>query len=118
MPELRASVRPKAERRATSEGAVRGREDTGFYVVSYDIPDDRRRTKVHKLLSGYGEWQQFSLFECFLTTKQYLQLEDGLRVIADPRQDRVRIYRLCSACLGRLCTIGQELPVERTTFII
>lgn len=42
---------------------------TTCYVIAYDIPDDKRRTKVHKLLSGFGKWTQYSLFECFLTKK-------------------------------------------------
>ena len=42
-----------------------GRQTT-CYVIAYDIPDDKRRTKVHKILLGYGKWTQYSLFECFL----------------------------------------------------
>ena len=36
---------------------------TTLYVVAYDIPSDKRRTKVHKILCGYGAWTQFSLFD-------------------------------------------------------
>ncbi|HJT59212.1 MAG TPA: CRISPR-associated endonuclease Cas2, partial [Ktedonobacteraceae bacterium] len=36
------------------------------YVIAYDIPDDRRRTRIHKTLLGFGKWTQYSLFECFL----------------------------------------------------
>ena len=32
-----------------------------FFVVAYDIEDDKRRTKIHKLLKNYGQWMQFSL---------------------------------------------------------
>ncbi|MFM7575972.1 MAG: CRISPR-associated endonuclease Cas2, partial [Microcystaceae cyanobacterium] len=42
-----------------------------FVVVSYDISEDKRRTKVHKILKSYGQWMQFSLFECDLTEKDY-----------------------------------------------
>ncbi len=28
---------------------------TMCYVVAYDIPDDRRRTKVHQILMGFTE---------------------------------------------------------------
>lgn len=103
---------------ATSDGAIRGQEERGFYVVTYDIPDDRRRGKVHTMLSGFGEWQQYSLFECFLTAKQYLRLEERLRTLTHAQQDRVRVYRLCAGCLGRVCAIGQERPQERTTYIV
>ena len=118
MPEQTIRIRRQPMKGVRSEGAVRGQEETGFYVVSYDIPDDRRRGKVHKMLSGFGEWQQYSLFECFLTAKQYLRLEDRLRALTDAQEDRVRVYRLCAGCLGRVCAIGQARPQERTTYIV
>ena len=49
-------------------------EETTLYVVAYDIPDDKRRTKVHKVLCGYGAWTQYSLFECWLNRRQILEL--------------------------------------------
>lgn len=100
------------------DGAVRGREETAFYVVSYDIPEDRRRGRVHKMLSGFGEWRQFSLFECFLTRAQYLQLQERLRELVVPAEDQVRVYRLCQNCIGQVLAIGQERPQERTTYIV
>jgi hypothetical protein len=27
-------------------------DDTTLYIIAYDIPDDKRRTKVHKVLCG------------------------------------------------------------------
>jgi hypothetical protein len=35
------------------------KSQTTCYVVAYDIPDDKRRTKVHKILLGYGTWTQY-----------------------------------------------------------
>ena len=46
---------------------------TMLYVIAYDIPDDKRRTKVHKALCGFGDWTQFSLFECFLDAKELVR---------------------------------------------
>ncbi len=48
----------------------RGSRQSSLYVVAYDIPDDKRRTRVHKILKGFGQWTEFSLFECFLTKKE------------------------------------------------
>jgi CRISPR-associated endonuclease Cas2 len=46
--------------------------------VIYDLPDsagaNKRRTRLHKLLSGYGKWTQYSVFECFLT-KNFLMVQ-------------------------------------------
>lgn len=42
-----------------------------LYLISYDIAVDKRRTKIAKLLEGFGQRVQYSVFECDLTTKQY-----------------------------------------------
>ncbi|MBC7317262.1 MAG: CRISPR-associated endonuclease Cas2, partial [Chloroflexi bacterium] len=41
-----------------------------FYVISYDIPNDRHRLRIAHLLEGYGERVQYSVFEVWLTEKQ------------------------------------------------
>ncbi|MEF3191391.1 MAG: CRISPR-associated endonuclease Cas2 [Campylobacterales bacterium] len=33
------------------------------YLITYDIPDNRRRQKLHDLLSGYGQRVNDSVFE-------------------------------------------------------
>ena len=42
-----------------------------FYVVTYDIGDDKRRKKVVKLMESIGTRMNFSVFECMLTDVQY-----------------------------------------------
>jgi hypothetical protein len=32
-----------------------------FIVISYDIPEDKRRTRIHKILKSYGQWMQYSV---------------------------------------------------------
>lgn len=88
------------------------------YVIAYDIPDDRRRTKVHKILSGFGTWTQYSLFECFLSKKELVQLRAKLAQHLNETQDSVRFYPLCAACLDRVETVGGQLPKEEITFIV
>ncbi len=91
---------------------------TTFYVVAYDIPNDKRRTKVHKTLSGFGQWTQYSLFECHLSDKQYLQLRQRLDRLLEAEQDSVRFYVLCAACLAKVDTVGSEKPKDSTAIII
>ena len=44
-------------------------------VITYDIADDKRRTKIHKVLKSYGQWMQFSVFECLdLSDAEYAKL--------------------------------------------
>ena len=98
--------------------SVRGIRQSSFYVVAYDIPDDKRRTKIHKILKGFGQWTEYSLFECFLTRKELLQMRAKLDKYLDPRKDKVRIYLLCDACLTRIETIGIPEPKEETSYLI
>src|SRR5256712_1626904 len=88
------------------------------YVIAYDIPDDRRRTKVHKILLGFGKWTQYSLFECFLTKKQLVLLRSKLAEHLVKQQDSVRFYQLCANCVERVETVGGPPPVEKLLFVV
>ena len=94
-----------------------GAAETTLYIIAYDIPHDRRRTKIHRTLCGYGAWTQYSLFECWLTPRQLLELRAKLDRHLDERHDSVRFYPLCGACQPRVITVGSERPEEPTTFI-
>ena len=69
-------------------------DESMLYIVSYDIPDDRRRTRVHSALTGFGTWVQYRVFEYFLDRKQRLLLEARLLKEIHRREDTVRIYSL------------------------
>ena len=88
------------------------------YVIAYDIPDDRRRTKVHHILSGYGKWTQYSLFECFLTKKQLLLLQSKLEEQLIAKQDSVRFYPMCANCVSKVETVGGPPPADQVLFIV
>lgn len=64
-------------------------------VVAYDIADDRRRTRVARLLEGYGERVQKSVFECELDPQRETALRLVLSSLIDDEEDAVRIYPLC-----------------------
>jgi CRISPR-associated protein Cas2 len=89
-----------------------------LYVVAYDIPSNGRRTKVHKILSGFGEWTQYSLFEMFLNEKERILLISKLQPVLNPQEDSVRFYPLCAACVKRVETIGSEPPQERKLVLV
>ena len=95
------------------------RTDRTCYVIAYDISDDRRRKRVHQVLSGFGTWTQFSLFECFLTGSEHARLERKLRKRINIEQgDRVRIYTLCANCVNKIETIGGTPPQEEVVLIV
>ncbi len=84
--------------------------DTTLYIIAYDIPNDKRRSKVHKLLCGYGSWTQFSLFECWLSRRQLLELQAKLARLLDTQSDSVRCYPLCASCQRKVITVGGPRP--------
>jgi len=94
-------------------------DETMLYVVSYDIPNDRRRNRVHSALTGYGVWVQYSVFECFLTHKQRLLMEDRLRKEINQQEDTIRIYGLCGTCTAKTQILGiGQAPHEDTVYML
>ena len=91
---------------------------TTCYVIAYDIPDDKRRNTIHKLLLGFGTWTQYSLFECFLSRKELLLLQSKLGEHLDATQDSVRFYPLCASCVNKVETVGGPLPTEARLFVV
>ena len=91
--------------------------ETRFYIVAYDIPSDKRRRKVHKVLSGFGQWTQYSLFELFLSDKELVLLQNKLEKLLNEEKDSVRFYPLCSACIKQVETVGSPLPQEPKVFV-
>src|SRR5438132_8741662 len=88
------------------------------YVVAYDIPDDRRRTKIHQILMGFGQWTQYSLFECFLSRKDLILLQSKLSEHLIAVQDSVRFYPLCAACVEKVETIGGPPPQDVLVYVV
>jgi CRISPR-associated protein Cas2 len=97
---------------------IRSQSQTTCYVIAYDIPDDKRRNNIHKLLLGFGKWTQYSLFECFLSRKELLLLQSKLGEHLDATQDSVRFYPLCVSCVSKVETVGGPLPTEAHLFVV
>lgn len=64
------------------------------YLVSYDVANDRRRTKIFELLQGYGDHVQFSVFLADLTAPELVELRTRLRDWMNEREDQVLIVDL------------------------
>ena len=61
-------------------------------IVSYDIPNDKRRTKVMKTLKDFGQHVQYSVFECNIRREDFKRLRERLKKLFDPHQDNIRFY--------------------------
>ncbi len=95
-----------------------GGPETMLYLIAYDISNDRRRTRIHKLLCGFGQWTQFSLFECWLTKRQLLDLQHKLEQLMNRAEDSVRLYCLCATCAARTQTVGGDPPADPIVVIL
>lgn len=90
-----------------------------YFIISYDVKNDRRRQKIHDLLLDYGAWVQYSVFECSLTKSEYLRLKDRLQDLLDKdEQDSIRFYSLCDECKRKIERIGGVTPPEYGTMIV
>ncbi len=87
-----------------------------FVIVSYDVSDDKRRSKIHNTLKSYGEWVQFSIFECDLSDTDYSRLRSRLAKLIKPDEDSIRFYFLCRACSIKIERIGGKSPSDSTIF--
>lgn len=93
-----------------------------FYLIIYDLPDNKaaskRRNRLHKLLSGFGKWTQYSVFECFLTSVQFVKLQQKIEQLINPKEDSVRIYVLDSGSVKKTITYGSQEPRQDSFIII
>jgi CRISPR-associated protein Cas2 len=59
------------------------------FIVSYDISDPKRLRKVFKLMKGYGEHVQLSVFRCELAHRALVELRARLGGIIHHDRDQV-----------------------------
>lgn len=87
-------------------------------LVAYDITSDRRRDKLAKLLKGYLERVQYSLFEGKIPDTRLEKLKSDIERTILPEEDSVRIYRLCHRCQLATEIIGLGIYIDKKRDII
>ena len=65
-----------------------------FYIICYDSPSNKRRTKLHKLLKNYAVPVQKSVFETFLDRLSFAKMLRKIEALMDAKEDSVRIYSM------------------------
>ena len=88
-----------------------------FIVVSYDIPHDRRRTRLHRTLKNFGTPVQYSVFECVLDPKDFPRLQAAVQRLITP-DDHVRYYRLCEHCAQQIMALGGVVTQPPRTLVL
>lgn len=80
-----------------------------MHVIAYDISDDSTRLRISKLLEGYGQRVQESVFECLLDEKQLKLIVENMKKLLKTGGN-IRIYQLCKACSRKAQGIGEITP--------
>ncbi len=95
--------------------------DVRFYVVAYDIREPKRWRRVFKLMHGYGEWLQLSVFQCRLSRRRRIELVAALNELIDHQEDHVILLDLGDADRVelRVTSLGRSFaPVAREPIIV
>ena len=82
-----------------------------YYIITYDIRDDRRRNKIFKLLNGYATPVQFSVFEGHVRREDIVMLQHQVRKLMHSRDDSVCFYRQCARCVEQIERLGVNQTV-------
>ncbi len=87
-------------------------------VITYDIADNKRRTKLSQFLKEIGIRSQKSVFECRLDRREIREIRYYCKKNLDLAKDSVRIYRVCSKCMAKAEIQGQGITFSQLDWII
>ena len=88
-------------------------------VVSYDIKNNKRRQKLHKLLKDYGMPVQYSVFECLLDKTELDHLKKAAKGLIKRGEDSIIYYCLCENCRTRISAIRKgRQPIQGLTIVV
>lgn len=96
-------------------------DDTRRYVIAYDIPDDKRRSRLAKLLLSHGDRLQYSVFVIDCRPARLVRLRATIERTITTATDSVLVCDL--GPLHRLGArqfsyIGVQRPITPTDSII
>jgi len=95
--------------------------DERLYIVSYDISDPKRWRKIFRLMHGYGDWLQLSVFQCRLTRRRHAELIAMLDEMIQHKEDHVVLLDLGLAdeVNPHVVSLGKDFqPIEREPVIV
>jgi CRISPR-associated protein Cas2 len=59
------------------------------FLICYDVANDKRLRRVFKIMRGYGDHLQFSIFECQLNATDLVRLRSELAAVIHHSEDQV-----------------------------
>ncbi|QNG19860.1 CRISPR-associated endonuclease Cas2 [Rhodococcus triatomae] len=97
------------------------RDDTRRTLIAYDIPDDKRRVRLAKLLSRYGDRVQYSVFVVDISPARLVRLEREMDSVIVRSEDSVLVCDLGLTATvedGRFSYLGRSRPITDNSSII
>jgi CRISPR-associated protein Cas2 len=90
------------------------------YLIAYDIPSNRWRNRLVKILEAFGERIQYSVFECELTEAGVAELRAKLKVgeFLSGRHGAVCVYPLDDLSVRNIERYGQSANIDRKSVIV
>jgi len=92
-----------------------------LYIVAYDITDPKRWRRVFRLMKGYGEWLQLSVFQCRMSRTRHAELIALLDGIIHHTHDHIILMDLGPAenVKPRVVSLGKTFDaIERAPIIV
>lgn len=96
-------------------------QDEHLYVVAYDISDQKRWRRVFRLMEGFGEWLQLSVFQCRLNRRRHAELIALLDGVIHHQDDHVVLMDLglADVVVPKIVSLGKGFaPVERAPVVV
>lgn len=92
-----------------------------LYIVAYDISDPKRWRRVFRLMHGYGEWLQLSVFQCRLSRRRHAEMIQLLDGIIHHKEDHVITMEVgpAESVKPRIVSLGKTFePIAREPVIV
>lgn len=89
-----------------------------LYIVSYDIPDNKRRIKLAKLLEDYGQRVQYSVFELEVSPEMFERVKREMGYLFELEEDNIRVYPICAACAKNVEKVGTAVKYAREEYLV
>ena len=83
-------------------------DERHWFLLMYDVRDDKRLRAVHKICKRWGRAVQLSVFRVRGTERELARMEFELSKVLEV-EDRLVLVRLCPGCVARIAVKGEPL---------
>lgn len=89
------------------------------YFVCYDVSEPRRLASTYKMMNGYGDPIQYSVFMCELNDKELIYLKMDLEELLNLNEDRVLVINTGKAIKNKnVFTMGTQLSKKEKVVVV